>query len=341
MKLRLNQVQVGFLNTGTGLQSQSDYSTPGFGAVLDSTTGGLGSVFGEKRMTWVSGYSSAPTDGIMLQMEQFLAQRYNIPGITQGGSKPNISNHEFEYDVLSLSLNQSDTVTAWTDTSPELTDATIGNGDPEYEDGAWEGALECVRLFQPAFGGSFDFDGTPFIGSDVTLFWVFRTFVLGPSPNGAFMGGSSFTDFQQMLVAIQTDGSIVFGFGTNGGVTLEAISAPGLVAADGACHVMTCVHSSTAGKTIRLDGVQVAVQPLATGNLTAFPTARVGNIANLVGIADSRFAWVAGYSVAASALEIAQMEAFLTELWCTPVVPSQPWVPAGTQLPIATDWTAP
>jgi hypothetical protein len=332
-KLRLNGVQVGILNTGIGLQSQLDYSSPGFGVIFDQSTGGVGRIFGMKRFAWASGYSSAPSDATMLDFEKFLADRFNVPGVAKATTKPAIPGHEFEYDVIPLVLNQSDLVSPWPDTSPVGTGAVLGGGNPEYESGSWQDAQECVRLFQPAFGGSFNFDGTPFVGTDMTWFIVFRCFEL---PNLAFIGGSSFADRGQVEFFVKPDGSVAFSFATGEGAAFIVVSPAGAVAADGTCHVLTARHSSISGKIIRLDGVEIGANPSSTGNLTQFPTARVGNIANIVGIADSRFTWVAGYSTAAALAEMEQMEQFLDELWCAAPVLVSPWVPS--QEPLGSAW---
>jgi hypothetical protein len=340
MILRVNGVQVG-ADAGA-VQGIVDNQNARIGEHRDSTSGGLGQAFGDQRQfAWVSGYSSEASAVQMDDLERFLADRFNVPGLGTVRPKPTISNPEIEFDVNSLSgLTDGDVPTPWPDTSGQGNDASpLGGDPPTYEAGAWgDDHRETVRLLEPVNGGSFNFDGTPFVATDLTMFFVFRMFRLTAAFGNAFIGGSSFTDFAQVELFVRLNGAIVFSFGTDEGATLAAESAVGLVSPDESCHVLTVRHSNSSGKIIRLDGVQVASNPSATGNLTQFPGARIADVANLIFIEDTKIPWIAGYSSAASLAEMAQMEAFLTELWCDPISPPGVWIPQGTQVPPASDW---
>lgn len=347
-QIRVNGVQVAV--NAADLLSQVTFVVPAIGVAFDQISGGVGRVFGDKRYCWVSGYNQTATPTEITQMEQFLGGRFGVAVPGAGGTKPTIGSIHMEYDVNTLVettlLESHDLVNTWPDSSGNARDATVRLGTPEMEGGAehpdaplfgsFSGGLECVRMHQAPGPASFGLtDGTWVVGTDLTMFLVFRVFDLTEC---ALLGGSSFTDFRMLEVFVRNTGAIVFSFGTNEGSSLAAESAAGLIAADGQCHVLTLQHSGTAGKIIRLNGVQVAAEPLATGNLVAWDTARVGFIGGVIDLIDTELAYIAGYSNAVSEVDVILMENYLTETWCAAPAGGGPWFPAGTQLPIDTTW---
>ncbi len=322
MILRVNGVQVGA--DATALQAILDNQGARIGEIRDGLFGGLLQVFGiGRQLAWASAYSSAASDDEMDQMERFLADRFDVPGLKLVSPKPVISSPEFEFDVITLrDTADGASITTWTDSSGQSNDATAV-GIAFYEPGAWsDDILEALRLLAPS--GSYRFDGTVFIGSDVTIFLVYRMISLAAS--SPWMGGPNFGDNQQIEIYAHTNGRVVFSFGTDeGAIAVEA--PPGTVVADGSCHVLTCRFSQSDGKLIRLDGIQVAIKASSTAPLTSFSGASLFDVAGgILAVTDVKQAWISGYSVAASGAEMSQMEAFLLETFCQEVAPPTAWL---------------
>lgn len=329
MIIRVNGVEVA--NEVGRTQSQTLWLFPSFGVVDDQSTGGVGRIFGDKRFAWCAGYSDAASDAEITDMEGFLGDLFSVPGVSlPATSKATITMPEFEYDRNTLSASlEADVISTWADTSGEGNDATA-TGLPEYEAGAWgSDNLPDVR-FKTA--GIFTFDGTPFIGQDVTLFFVVRLYSL---TEAVFIGGSSATALRLLFVNVNTAGAIQFSFALTGGVHLVK-SADGVVVADGSCHVYTCRFTAAGGKIIRRDGVEVASKPISTSPLVGYDSAKLGLIDGVQAMTFGKMAWVGGYSSGASLVEMQQMEAFLDETFCN-IPPPNIWQSCG---PFAsTVWT--
>lgn len=339
MIIRVNGVQVGSVADAAALATQITWVIPSVGLNDDQSVGGIGRVAGEKRFVWAAGYNTPASDGQITDMEGFLGDLFTVPGVTLPvKAKPTITNPEFEYDIASYSSQtEGDQVGPWTDTSGQGNNATVGQGSPEYAAGAWlpTGNTTDVRLDS---GGIISYNGAGFVATDLTVFWVFRTFDL--SSTLALMGGSSFADFFMLEMFVRTNGAIVFSFGTNEGASLAVETAAGVIVADGTCYVVTFKHTNAGGKIIRVDGVQIAANASATGNLQGYSAPRIGNIANLTLSNYEKHAWISGHAVGASDADMALMEAFLDETFCTlPLPPAGgPWFPSGNQLPVDTTW---
>ncbi|MEE8113332.1 MAG: hypothetical protein V3T23_03150 [Nitrososphaerales archaeon] len=280
---------------------------------------GIGTSFGDKKLAWVSAYSTLASLAEIEQMEGFLAGLWDISGITQdGAAKPDIAGAEIEFNANSITVADGATVSTWTDESIDDNgadndnDATAVNS-PSFEKGAWIGGTQCVRFTDSPDNDHFTYDGSAFIGTNLTIFIVARVLDLTTSAN--FLGGSSATDLEMLEIAIKEDGSALFSFATDEGSDDAIRSIGGLVPADGECFVMTCRHSSTGGKILRVNGVQVAASATSTDNLTAYTAPAIGKIVSGFST-DMKLKWISGYTSALTDAQILAIEAFLFCEFC-------------------------
>ena len=319
--LRLNGSQVGANATST--TNLVSYDDARLGRVNTGVVGSPGNFHGlDKHFAWISGYSTATSDADITAMEGFLADTFNITGANlTAAAKPTISGPEIEFDARSLAFADGATVTTWNDTSGESNNATSVN-TPTYGLNAWGGGIEDIRFTASPDDDHFTYDGSAFVGSNLTIFIAAR--IQSLTTAAAFVGGASATDLEQLEIGVNTDGSIRFSFSDDGGAD-EISSTAGDISADGSCFIIVCRHSSTDGKVIRLNGVQVAAGASSTSNLTAYTTPYIGRIGSGFNT-DMRLAWLSGYTSALSDCRIEQMEAFLMNIWCSTLdLDSESW----------------
>lgn len=313
MIVRVNGTQVG--STASGGQIVA-WANPRLFEVNDSITGGVGSITGrDKAAAWISGYSSAASDQDVIDMEGFLANRFNVPGVVSpAASKPAIASPEVEYDVNSLgALGEGDTVAPWDDQTVNGNDA-IAVGTPEMDLGGWlKDGGPAVRMTPPS--GQVNFADPGFGGEDeITCFWVFR--LVDMSATNVLTGGTSSSDLQQIEAFVTAAGRLTVSFGTSEGV-LAVSSADGEILPD-TDYVISFTHSSTDGKILRkkvldVDGVQVGANPASTGNLLVWAGPQLCNILNVVFAKFMKYMWFSGYTSLASVDQLIQMEEFLAE----------------------------
>jgi hypothetical protein len=293
-----------------------------------STLPGIGTSYGDKKLAWVSAYSTLASLAEIQQMEGFLAGLWDISGITQdGAAKPDIAGAEIEFNANSIVVADGATVSTWTDESIDdngvdnNNDATAVN-TPTFEKGSWIGGTQCVRFKNSPNNDHFTYDGSAFIGTNLTIFIVARVLDLTTSAN--FLGGSSSTDLEMLEIAIKEDGSALFSFATDEGADDAIRSVGGLISADGECFVMTCRHSSTGGKILRINGTQVAASATSTDNLTAYTAPAIGKIVSGYST-DMKLKWISGYTAALTDTQILDIEANLFCEFC----PDQAFVPVS------------
>jgi hypothetical protein len=334
MMIRVNGVQVAVDLGLTAGQITFDNLPTRIGVIDDQISGGIGRVFGEKRIVWNSFHSIAVTDAEIAQMERFLGDKFGIEIATTGGtSQPAIASQVAEYDIDSYDGEiEGSQVGPWTDDSGNANNTTIDTGSPEYEAGAWSPGIADV-LFTSS--GQIQFDGSAFAGADYTLFIVFRTFDLSSSE--PLTGGSSFTDRFMLETFVGDDGRVTFSHGTNEG-DLAVTSAPGEILADGTCYVLTLQFTAAGGKIIRKAqagapgsfGTEIASNPASTATLSFWFGSRLADINGVVPSNQMKLAWFSGNLVAASVAEMQQMETFLLETFCEQeAVPPSLWFPEG------------
>jgi hypothetical protein len=231
-------------------------------------------------------------------------------------SKPTIANLEWEFDARTLTLSDGDTVVTWEDQSGQGNDAT-GVGTPHYEALGWRGDLPAVRLTELPSVERFDLDGTGFVGTDMTFFAVVDAIDI--SGHLAIIGSpTSATPPRRANLWIRSNGSVIFTFQFD---PHDVQSAVGIVSS-GDQILITARHSSSSGKIIRVNRIQVGASPSRTQDLVEYAGASLGVIKDdIVGGAgtqygvDKRFAWISGYHTAASDQEILDMEAYLYSIF--------------------------
>jgi hypothetical protein len=200
-------------------------------------------------------------------------------------------------------------------------------------------------------------DSTVWAGQEVTLFIVGR--IIDLSSGGAFIG-SQFggTPPREMDVCVFPTGEILWGFGTETiptAVVTNIITAPGTVV-EGEKLLITVRSTNGSsgqdpeGMLIRLNGEQVASVPSFIKDQVSWSPGAIGRSQNTgspeLGLPggtiwgkDRLIAWIGGYSRAATNAEILDMERFLHDTFGFDFL--RKWTPEGTQVNVATAWTAP
>jgi hypothetical protein len=344
MILRVNGVQV----DSAPISGWTDFwFGPFFHRCALPTTGGFpGSVDGEDGLVaHALAFQSAASDEEILQMEAWLSEIWGfdflskwLPEGTQvpvatawvgegevEALKPAIVGLEIEFDARTLVLVDGNPVNPWPDTSGQGNNAQ-GISSPLYEATGWPPTSgPAVRMEQPG-NRYFIYDGSAFIGSEFTMFFVCQALDFSNRIN--LMGGSSFNNRQIIEVVIKPNGSILFSMFTSETGDDVVTTAPGLVAVDDFI-IITVRHSNTSGKIIRLNGTEVGASPAGVNDLTSYPNPQFNTINATFFSDDLRLVWTSGYTSAASDTEIEEMEAFLNrQFFGSPPIPPTDWTPA-------------
>ncbi len=256
--------------------------------------------------------------------------------------KPDISNHEIEFDATLLDLLDLGAVALWPDTSGNGNDAAEGNvaNQPTFRLNGWQEGIDAVQFEDP--GVPFEDDMTydaqaAFRGAQLTIFIVAQ--ITDITEGAALIGTQTgATPPREIDVCVFPDGTLFFGFGTETiptAVQTNIITAPGTVKA-GDRVLITCRSTNgfagvnPEGMLIRLNGEQVASVPsfvTPPSNVVGAGGVQVGAIGrsantgspelglpggSIHGV-DRLIAWIGGYSVAATNQEIVDMEEFLLD----------------------------
>jgi len=226
--------------------------------------------------------------------------------------KPTIANREFTYDASAIDQADGTDVLQWDDQSGNSNHATgVGSvGKPVLETTGFN-SLPCVRL--EADNRHFTYDGSPFVAANLTWFMVIEATDI--SSHLAVIGSSSSsTPPRRSEVFIKSDGTIIAGF-QNDPYDLE--SSAGEIST-GDKLVITFRHSGTTGKVLRVNGVEKDANAGSTSPLIDYTNATLGRVKDdttggvgTIYGADRRFAWLEGYSTAATDALIADMECYL------------------------------
>ena len=255
-------------------------------------------------------------------------------------SRPIIANEEIELDVRDLTLNDGDPVNTWPDSSGNGNDAS-GINTPLFVENGWTLGIDAVRLqdtgIVPNDDEAFSYDGSFFLNSDFTIFAVFE--ILDISGHFAIIGSTSASTPPRIVYLFgKSTGELIFNRGFD---PYDVISAAGVIE-QGKKYVVTARFAGINGMDLRVNGQEVAANPLATADIVDYAAPRIGQvndqttggIGQVFGI-DKHFAYINCYSGAATDQEVAQMEAYLLEAFR---VLETVWVPTGTQVPVGTDW---
>ena len=221
-------------------------------------------------------------------------------------ARPLISALEHEFDARPV---QENPVVTWEDRSGNGADGT-GVNSPAYDAGGWlpgNRDLGAVQL-DLVREDHLTFDGSALVGTELTVFFVAKRV----STRTLVFGGSTLvTNLGMLQAGIGGNGKIIFNFFDTGDGDDDLQSADGLVA-PGALAVVSLRHSNTDGKTIRLNGVEVAASPTGQSDLASWANPYIGTIQTTF-FSDGSIAWISTHSQAVSPVEIERMEAWLTQ----------------------------
>ena len=224
--------------------------------------------------------------------------------------RPNIANLEHEFDARPL---QEDPVVTWEDQSGNGNDGT-GVNSPVWDPAGWTPAnrSQGAVILDPAGGGShFTFDGSALVGTDLTVFYV-AELVAGGIGNIITGGSTTSTHLGMLQIVIAPSGALFFVFfDTQGPPHDDLISAAGLVAV-GDRPIVTNRHSSVDGKSIRLNGAEVAANSAGTNPLNSWADPFIGKV-QTTSFSKGPIAWISMHSQAVSLLQMQQMEAWLAQ----------------------------
>ncbi len=240
--------------------------------------------------------------------------------------KPTISGLEFEFNALEINQVDGSDVVQWDDLSGQSHHA-IGAGDlglPVYEETGFNN-LAAVRLegdnryfeIWPSGAGN-----NPFIGTDLTYFAVIEATDISDGI-GIIGSSASSTPPRVAEIFIESDGTIVAGFQWGPGSGGDVESSPGEIS-DGDQLIITFRHAGVSGgKLLRVNSVELDESLPSTSHLvTSTNDGTIGKVKsdNYPGVGtsygrDRRFAWLSGYTSAATLEQILEMEAYLRELF--------------------------
>ncbi len=242
--------------------------------------------------------------------------------------KPVIVGSEIEYDVRTLVLNDGDTIDPWPDSSGNGNDGLNDGTDPSFVEDGWAPGINAVRM-QDVPGDEQErltFDGSPFVGTEVTFFLVFEATDL--SDGCAVLGSSNGATPPRIWdISVDSDGTIFF----NHQEIPRLINSPLGTIEEGGRYIVTGRMSNSLGMVLRVNGLEVGRNETNTAkqNIADYPGASIGQSRDLK-LGDTEYGkdklitWIGGYSVAASDEQIEQMESFLSALF---------------ELPFGTQWT--
>ena len=235
-------------------------------------------------------------------------------------TKPTIAGLEIEFDasLLGGTYSDGDTITTWNDESGNANHAT-GVNSPEYEATGWVPNAGGAARLLIAESDHFTFDGSSFLGTEMTWFAVAEV-----GSNGIkIVGGNNALTMRMMQLFVLPDGAVFAGFyDLAPGSPDDITSATGL-ANEGDFVVLSFRHDNTTGKILRLNGLQVAASHTGTDDLLGWPSPYI-NRNNVTFWGDSRIAWISGYTTSASDAQIVDMEAYLNERFALlPTLPPQ------------------
>ena len=254
-------------------------------------------------------------------------------------AKPTIASPVFEYDSRlghGLSLPDLATIVTWPDQSVQVNNGIAG-GSPQYLLNGWQAGIPAVKMLGVT-SDLFTFTGTAFNNSNLTLFFVVEATDI--TNHLAIIGDNSASAFpRRVTVFIRSDGSVIFTFSKD---PYEVRSAVGVVKS-GDRLIISARFSTTTGMILRVGRTQVAADLTQTTAQIGVDVPRLGfvndstagGIGSVFGI-DKRYGWASSHSLAASDLQIEQMEAFLFQeffgtVWsnnCAPS-PATPWSPCS------------
>jgi hypothetical protein len=258
--------------------------------------------------------------------------------------KPVLPDLEIEYDARNITVADLATVTLWPDSSGNANDATLITGSPQFQQRGWvcdnqfADAVEFVISPAEVLG----FDGTPFINTDMTWFFVgeITDFAVGLLFTGGTAPGNATRSMVQAF-ACGTNCGLDAGavgvamFDTDPGNPSDIISAPGLVE-QGSKFILTyrTDAATLTGKILRLNGEQVAFLS-DRRKLISWPGAAMNRVlSSLHG--SGRVLWISGHTSALSDSEIVAMESYLAG--CFPCLGASLLV--GCKPPVSTTWSA-
>ncbi len=230
--------------------------------------------------------------------------------------KPTIAGLEIEYDAREETEEEGAKVDPWNDQSGNANNAASeGTGGILLKAG-WDAVTAAVRLREPGREDRFAYDGTVFAGTAHTLFAVIQATDI--SDHVPIFGSDTATTptGKRMSLWIHSDGSIIYTFGTD---PHDVRTATGVITA-GEKYIITARSSNASGMVIRVNGAVSKAEAGKTTLLVDNIDARLGEIIDTTGGgvgtkygADKLFAWISGYSTAASDSEIEDMEAYLAQ----------------------------
>ncbi len=233
--------------------------------------------------------------------------------------KPVLPNLEIEYDARNITVADLATVTTWPDSSGNGNDATLIAGTPQFQKNGWvcdNQRADAVEVLQspPEYLG---FDGTPFINTDMTWFYVVEItdFAVGMLITGGLAPGNATRSMVQAFVCGTNCGADagavgVALFDTDPGNPADIISPPGLVGQGDKIILTYRTDAATlTGKILRLNGEQVAFLSDRKKLITWAGAAINRVLTSLHG--SGRILWISGHTSALSDSEIIAMEAYL------------------------------
>ncbi len=239
--------------------------------------------------------------------------------------KPVISDIEAEYDVRQLVLNDLDPVSTWPDSSGNARDATSVAIDPTYLSAGWDIDTPAVRIEDDDASSDnehFSFDGSWIIGTALTWFCVVEATDL--TRNMAIIGanGSGSPGNRNFNLFVRgSDGALIWNRSLN---TYDLVSPPGTIV-EGGRYIIVLRMDASGVMDMRVNGELVAgpasgstlglnVDWAATEGMAVVSDQITGGFGLIFGD-DKLFAWISGYSVAASDEQIEQMEAHLAGIF--------------------------